>query len=151
MATREYPLPDGSLTVHWDSDVCIHSRVCASTLPTVFRPGERPWVDVEGADADAVAATIDRCPSRALGWSRPDGSTSAGRAPTDGVRITATANGPLEVVGEVTVVGSDGRALRETRRAYLCRCGHSASKPFCDGSHSRVGFTDDGLGQRGDG
>jgi CDGSH-type Zn-finger protein len=48
----------------------------------------------------------------------------------------------------MTVVAADGSTLRESRRQYFCRCGSSGNKPFCDGSHNRVGFTDDGLGAR---
>ena len=32
--------------------------------------------------------------------------------------------------------------LRETGKAFLCRCGHSANKPFCDGSHRKVGWSE---------
>jgi CDGSH-type Zn-finger protein len=56
-------------------------------------------------------------------------------------RIKALKNGPLEVSGPVEVTDSAG-ALGpvEEDPIYLCRCGHSANKPFCDGSHKRVGF-----------
>lgn len=59
------------------------------------------------------------------------------------VTIIPTENGPYEVTGEVSIVAPDGTVLRETSKAYLCRCGHSAKKPFCDGSHKRVGWTED--------
>jgi CDGSH-type Zn-finger protein len=59
------------------------------------------------------------------------------------VTITPLQDGPYEVTGEVSVVAPDGTVLRETAKAYLCRCGHSANKPFCDGSHKRAGWTQD--------
>jgi len=155
MATRDYPA-DG-ITVHWDSDLCIHSRVCASTLPTVFHPGERPWITPDAVSADELAATIDACPSGALRYTRTQAvsvadlegaavvvDTADVEAPP--VTVTATPNGPLEVIGQITVLRADGTVARETKRTYLCRCGHSANKPFCDGSHSREHFVDDGLG-----
>ena len=43
----------------------------------------------------------------------------------------------------MSVIAADGTVIRETSKAYLCRCGHSAKKPFCDGSHKRVGWTED--------
>lgn len=57
------------------------------------------------------------------------------------VTITPTPNGPLQCVGPLTVQGADGHTSSsdETR---LCRCGQSETKPFCDGSHERVGFKD---------
>ena len=62
------------------------------------------------------------------------------------VTITVGADGPLEVSSDVTIISADGTVLRESTKAYLCRCGHSANKPFCDGSHKREGFSDSGLG-----
>ncbi len=58
----------------------------------------------------------------------------------ESVTITPTVNGPYEVTGSVRIVEPDGTVIRETTKAFLCRCGHSARKPFCDGSHKREGF-----------
>lgn len=51
-------------------------------------------------------------------------------------------NGPLLVEGDdVRVIDSTGGEFPIARRPVaLCRCGHSGNKPFCDGSHNRVGF-----------
>jgi CDGSH iron-sulfur domain-containing protein 3 len=50
-------------------------------------------------------------------------------------------DGPYEVKGPVHLVDAKGTAFKLTEDPiYLCRCGHSANKPFCDGSHKRVGF-----------
>lgn len=62
------------------------------------------------------------------------------------VRIKVGADGPLEVSGPVTIEAADGTVLRTTEKAYLCRCGFSSKKPFCDGSHKREGFSDPGMG-----
>lgn len=55
------------------------------------------------------------------------------------VTITPTANGPFECRGPLTIRGADG-GTATSEEVWLCRCGHSRSKPFCDGSHERVGF-----------
>lgn len=57
-------------------------------------------------------------------------------------RITVRPNGPYLVEGDdVTVVDWDGNAYQLAKRPFkLCRCGASAKRPFCDGSHSRIGF-----------
>ncbi len=73
-------------------------------------------------------------------------SESTSQQASASVTITVGADGPLEVVGPVEIIAADGTVLRETSRAYLCRCGHSANKPFCDGAHKREGFADAGLG-----
>ena len=49
-------------------------------------------------------------------------------------------NGPLEVTGIFTISGIDGKPIDVIPPAYLCRCGGSANKPFCDGSHKKNGF-----------
>ena len=56
-----------------------------------------------------------------------------------GVDITPAPNGPLLVKGSLEIIGADGEQVGGGRAA-LCRCGASANKPFCDGSHSRIGF-----------
>lgn len=55
--------------------------------------------------------------------------------------ITATKDGPYHVAGAFALVGSDDTTLQGDD-AYLCRCGGSNSKPFCDGTHAKIGFTD---------
>jgi CDGSH-type Zn-finger protein len=50
--------------------------------------------------------------------------------------------GPLCVRGGIPVVGADGEPYEVRNRVTLCRCGASRNKPFCDGSHAAVGFTD---------
>ena len=54
--------------------------------------------------------------------------------------ITPLHNGPLEVRGSVEICSGTGRTVSRTQSARLCRCGASETKPFCDGSHVRVGF-----------
>jgi CDGSH-type Zn-finger protein len=59
------------------------------------------------------------------------------------MKITATENGPNKVEGLVRyVVRRDGRDEEVVERSvvFLCRCGHSENKPFCDGTHRKVGF-----------
>lgn len=60
----------------------------------------------------------------------------------DGVVITANENGPYVLRGEVRILDVDGNAYDTEGKASvsLCRCGGSRNKPFCDGTHSRIGF-----------
>lgn len=55
------------------------------------------------------------------------------------VRITCTDQGPYQVQGPITLIGADGAEIPVDGDAWLCRCGGSASKPFCDGTHARIG------------
>jgi CDGSH-type Zn-finger protein len=56
-------------------------------------------------------------------------------------KITALDNGPYSVKGLVVLLDAEGNEFRAERATVaLCRCGRSAKKPFCDGTHSKVGF-----------
>ena len=59
-------------------------------------------------------------------------------------KVTINSNGSIRVEGDFEIVDSTGKAFGLAGRTAigLCRCGQSANKPFCDGSHNRVGFND---------
>ena len=59
-------------------------------------------------------------------------------------KITVRDNGPLRVEGDFEILDMQGKPFGLAGRTALslCRCGHSANKPFCDGSHKTVGFQD---------
>ena len=56
------------------------------------------------------------------------------------VKVQALKNGPYLVSGNVEIIDSEGKPLPAKQPAALCRCGQSASKPFCDGTHRKVNF-----------
>ncbi len=57
------------------------------------------------------------------------------------VTIQAFKNGPFIVKGEVKVLDHEGNPFTPEGKAIaLCRCGESANRPFCDGTHNRCGF-----------
>lgn len=55
-------------------------------------------------------------------------------------KITLLKNGPLMVEGNFEIVDAEGNKVESKQRAALCRCGASNNKPFCDGSHNKIGF-----------
>ncbi len=55
----------------------------------------------------------------------------------------AVKDGPLILKGNVTVSGGSGRSSWIGKQVALCRCGASENKPFCDGSHKKIGFKSD--------
>lgn len=56
------------------------------------------------------------------------------------VNVQPTPNGPLHVSGNLELVSGTGRTINKVTETYLCRCGHSKNKPYCDGSHKTAGF-----------
>lgn len=59
--------------------------------------------------------------------------------------IKATVNGPYIVTGPATIEDAGGQVkeLKDGEKATLCRCGGSKTKPFCDGTHAKIGFKAD--------
>ena len=55
------------------------------------------------------------------------------------ITITIKDNGPYVIDGEFRLVDAQGNEVPLKKRA-LCRCGGSTMKPFCDGTHSKIGF-----------
>jgi uncharacterized Fe-S cluster protein YjdI len=144
-----------AIVVHWDSARCIHSANCLKALPEVFDVRRRPWVRMAAAGADEIAAAVDTCPSGALTYTRLDGGAEgpAARrlespvpddAPSTPVVIALRPSGPLVVEGPVRIELARGEVLEVTDRAFLCRCGGSSNKPFCDGTHKTNGFEAEG-------
>jgi CDGSH-type Zn-finger protein len=110
------------------------------------------WNLVRRDDPAAEALTereAARCPSgRLVVWKDREGGETAGEPtfepsigviedPQEGV------SGPLWVRGGIPVVSADGTPYEVRNRVTLCRCGASQNKPFCDGSHASIGFTDE--------
>jgi CDGSH-type Zn-finger protein/uncharacterized Fe-S cluster protein YjdI len=129
--------------VLYDAARCIHAAECVRGLPAVFNPQARPWIQPESANARELAAVIHRCPTGALTLERKDGGAAEQPDATNTVAIEP--NGPLYLRVRIRYAGGSHAALAEYTRVALCRCGASANKPFCDGSHRKSGFTDAGA------
>ena len=56
------------------------------------------------------------------------------------LRVVPQKNGPLRIDGNLEIVSGTGRTLNRVAKTALCRCGQSANKPYCDGTHAKVGF-----------
>lgn len=56
------------------------------------------------------------------------------------VKVQPTPNGPLQVSGNLEVVSGTGKTVNKVTETYLCRCGQSKNKPYCDGSHQAAQF-----------
>lgn len=132
---RDYS--NDAITVHWHPEKCIHSGNCVRGLPGVFDTKRRPWIDVNGADADRVQAQVERCPSGALSATRK-GAEVAQTA--QGPEVEVSANGPLLLKGTCLVKHADGRTETREKVTAFCRCGSSSNKPYCDGTHRKVDF-----------
>ena len=112
-------------------------------------------IRLDGAPAGNFRYTLCRC---GASKNKPfcDGShneikfSASGEPPTgkadmlavrDGpLEINPATDGPLQVRGNMEIISGTGRVVARIESARLCRCGGSATKPFCDGTHERIGF-----------
>jgi uncharacterized Fe-S cluster protein YjdI len=131
---RAYTAP--GITVYYDARRCLHVASCVRSLPGVFDPKARPWIQPANAGADAVAAVVRTCPTGALHYVL-EGQEA--EMPDETTTITPSPDGPLMIRGNLVIDTPQGEQ-REVRAA-LCRCGHSGNKPYCDGTHATVGWT----------
>ncbi len=134
---KEYS--SGDLTVQWNPEKCIHARECVKGLPQVFSHEKKPWINLKGASPEEIMKVIDRCPSGALTY-KPAGSEPGVEGTHAAIKVVK--NGPLLVEGECPLIDPEGREAARQGPYALCRCGSSRKKPFCDGTHIKIGFDD---------
>lgn len=128
------------ITIHDNRSICAHAGFCTDGLDAVFRMKQEPWINADAATVDEIISTIEKCPSGALSYSI-NGAQRKQEAREPSIHIAP--NGPYVVCGGPGFVKeSPGKGASLVEFA-LCRCGGSANKPFCDGSHWSNGFSDD--------
>ncbi|MDJ0820485.1 MAG: CDGSH iron-sulfur domain-containing protein [Paracoccaceae bacterium] len=100
-----------------------------ATLCRCGASGNKPFCDYAHVDADFSAT------------GEPQTDANAEAIEMDGPLIaTAIPDGPLKLEGPMELTTGTGKGIGKMRRAFLCRCGASKNKPFCDGSHKEIGF-----------
>ena len=137
-ANRRETYVGKSITLFDNRAVCAHAGVCTDNLKEVFREEGTPWIDADGAAAAKIIAIVERCPSGALGYAVGGREAAAARGEP---RVSVTRDGPYRV-SAVELAGVEFGDGASPAHYTLCRCGASANKPFCDGSHWTVGFRD---------
>mgnify|MGYP000899923223 CR=1 FL=1 len=117
--------------------LCAHAKFCQ-------RHGDA-WhllhVDSgDGAGRAELVEMIDLCPTGRL--THRDKGTSEWQDPDLPEEVFLVQNGPICMTGGVALHREDGATVDTRNRIAVCRCGHSANKPYCDGTHLSVGYTD---------
>jgi len=135
---KEYSKDD--VTVVWQPKKCIHSANCWRGLPKAFNPKEKPWITLDNVSSEEIMEQVMKCPSGALSI-KSESENKSESVKTD-TEIVIIKNGPLQIKGSLSIKHKDGK--EETQKeVYLCRCGQSENKPFCDGTHKKCGFKDE--------
>lgn len=134
---------NGEVTVIWKPETCIHSTLCWKGLREVFDPGRRPWINMDASTTEKIIEQVRKCPSGALSYFLNNSASETTEVLSETAKmlnIEISANGPLLIKSSCTIQLSDGTTQIKTGTTALCRCGGSANKPYCDGSHRRNGF-----------
>jgi CDGSH-type Zn-finger protein/uncharacterized Fe-S cluster protein YjdI len=140
----ETPPPVNVLRVRENGPYAIHAAIelagqgpcLRATLCRCGKSANKPFCDNSHGKAGFVAsgepATIECAPLK-----NRDGT----------LHITPIVNGPLQVNGNLEICAGTGRTVTHVEGARLCRCGGSGNKPFCDGTHARIGFRSEEPGK----
>ena len=125
---------NGPLAFHGELDIVGHGPMFRATLCRCGLSKRKPF-----CDSSHMAAGFSATGEPVTQASEPLQQRSGL------VAITPSENGPLLVTGSLEVVSGTGRTIDRCQKTAFCRCGNSQNKPFCDGSHAKVGFRASGA------
>ncbi|SFS51041.1 Uncharacterized Fe-S cluster protein YjdI [Zhouia amylolytica] len=135
---KEYS--NGELTIVWKPKKCIHSGICVKTLPKVYNPDKKPWIEIENATTEQLKDQVSKCPSGALSYYMSDKNDQEEKSLETKVEVLP--NGPLLIYGTLKVKDKQGNIETKNKTTAFCRCGSSGNKPYCDGTHTEINFRD---------
>lgn len=128
-------VPDGPLYLRGDIEIVTvdGTALLEDTRVALCRCGaseNKPLCDNSHVDIDFEATGTEKTPESDTHTEDADGVLTVSPMP----------NGPVQIQGRFKIWESDEKQVRDSSTA-LCRCGKSADKPFCDGTHSKIGFS----------
>jgi CDGSH-type Zn-finger protein len=146
-AARQVVYEGGTkIVVKRDYSLCTDAGFCSNRFTNV----EKMVPDTDDTQVRAqVMAMIERCPSGSFTYTIEEGEADIEPdlprqvAVTTEIKSGRTISGPLWVTGNIPIERADGQPLETRNRVTLCRCGHSKSKPLCDGTHRKRGVQAD--------
>ena len=119
---------DGPLALHGDLAIA-GDKAFRATLCRCGQSQKKPYCDGTHTAAKFQAS------------GEPPVKESQDLARRDGpLKVLPLPNGPLQAQGALEIVSGTGHTVNRVMQAYLCRCGGSANKPYCDGTHAKIGF-----------
>ena len=124
---------NGPYAVHAPLSIAGQDDGFRATLCRCGQSHNKPWCDGSHVASGFTAS------------GEPPGATVDALAVRDGpLAVWPQKNGPLKVQGNLEICAGTGRTVARITEAWLCRCGQSKNKPFCDLSHVAAGFEADG-------
>lgn len=141
MENIEKTYENEDVKVVWKPSLCSHSANCWRGLSEVFNPKLKPWVDLSKAQTEKIIQQINECPSSALSYALKS-KMETNLEPENNLetKVEVKPNGPLIVLGNLSIKDVEGNVTSKSNMTAFCRCGASSNKPFCDGSHRKIDF-----------
>ena len=133
-AERAQQLPADGATVADDGPLCVHAGFCGTRTTNVWELAAKAGDDAR----ERMREMVQLCPSGRLAYYAEGSDEPTEPDLPEGIAVIP--GGPLWVRGGVPIEGSGGQAWEVRNRVTLCRCGASANKPYCDGSHADLHF-----------
>ena len=137
IAERAVSIEGEKIVVKDDRSLCMHAGFCGNRITNIWKMIK----ETEDTQVRAqIIAMVEKCPSGALSYAfDTEGETVEPDMPRE---VIVVPDGPLWITGGIPVERSDWQPLETRNRVTLCRCGASAKKPLCDGTHKDIGFSD---------
>jgi CDGSH-type Zn-finger protein len=134
---RRMRMGDGPVVLTDDPRLCSHATMCMAARTDVWILAEHTTDPEQRA---LLTSMVERCPSGRLAYLLPPDPDPVEEPLAPEVAVLD--DGPLWIRGGIPVRGAEGVRYEPRNRATLCRCGGSRMKPYCDGTHTRIGFRD---------
>ena len=142
---EESPPEANTVRVWENGPLAVHAEIVLDGEPDGFRrvlcrcglSGSKPYCDGSHNGGDEPGDPVDAFVASGEPPTRDMTALDERGGP---LRIDPQLDGPLMISGNLEIMAGTGRGVERTQTCRLCRCGASQNKPFCDGSHARVGF-----------
>ena len=137
ISARRNTFESPKISIEDDHSLCMHSGFCGNRITNIWKMRKD---SNDGQVLAQIIAMIEKCPSGTLAYTlEPGGEIIEPDLPKE---VAVIPDGPLWITGGIPVERSDLQPIETRNRVTLCRCGASAKKPLCDGSHKDIGFSD---------
>ncbi len=123
------------INIVFNRSICSGAGNCVRNFPKIYKNASQDWINPDGASIDEVKNSIKQCPSGALSYELAGESSCEDY---DGYKITIIKNGPINVLGKVSLHVDKWSTNAHQQKYSLCRCGASENKPFCDYTHASL-------------
>ena len=120
---------NGPLAIQGDLAIAGQDPAFRATLCRCGQSKRKPYCDGSHSAA-GFQATGEPAIKESAALARRNGA----------LKVLPLPNGPLKIQGALEVVSGTGHTVNRVMETYLCRCGGSANKPYCDGTHGKIGF-----------